>query len=42
MLTNVEALAQGEGGDYNSPIWERYYRPDGTGYNCTQTGNEKC
>ena len=40
-LENVEALASGEG-DYNQSIWERYYRPDGTGYNCTKTGSETC
>lgn len=38
---NVEALASGEN-DYSQKIWERYYRPDGTGYNCTKTGNETC
>ena len=42
VLANVEALAQGEGGDYSSPIWDRYYRPDNTGYNCTKTGNQTC
>ena len=40
-LVNVEALANGEN-DYNSPVWERYYRPDNTGYNCTKTGNQTC
>lgn len=40
-LDNIEALASGEG-DYNQKIWERYYRPDGTGYNCTKTGSETC
>lgn len=40
-MANVEALASGEG-DYSQRIWERYYRPDGTGYNCTKTGNETC
>ncbi len=41
MLANVEALAGGES-DYNSKVWERYYRPEGDGYNCTKTGNETC
>lgn len=41
MLANVEALASGES-DYDSEIWERYYRPEGDGYNCTQTGSETC
>ena len=40
-IANVEALASGEN-DYSQKIWERYYRPDGTGYNCTKTGNETC
>lgn len=40
-LANVEALASGEG-DYSQKIWERFYRPDCTGYNCTKTGNETC
>lgn len=41
MLANVEALASGES-DYDKKIWERYYRPEGDGYNCTKTGNETC
>ena len=40
-MANVEALASGEN-DHSQKIWERYYRPDGTGYNCTKTGNETC
>ena len=40
-LANVEALAQGEGGDYGSPVWTLYYRGDG-GYNCTKPGNQIC
>lgn len=40
MLANVEALAGG--GEYDSNIWERYYRPEGDGYNCTKTGSETC
>ena len=33
MFSNLEALASAE---------ERFYRPDGTGYNCAQPGNETC
>ena len=40
-MANIEALASGEN-DHSQKIWERYYRPDGTGYNCTKTGNETC
>lgn len=40
-LANVEALASGES-DYDSKIWERYYRPEGDGYNCTKGGSETC
>lgn len=40
-MENVEALASGEG-DYNQKIWERYYRPEGDGYNCTKGGSETC
>lgn len=42
VLANIEALAQNESGDYSQKIWERFYRPDGTGYNCTKTGDETC
>ena len=41
MFSNLEALASAEG-SYNQKIWERFYRPDGTGYNCAQPGNETC
>ena len=41
MFSNLEALASAEGG-YDQKIWERFYRPDGTGYNCAQPGNETC
>lgn len=41
MLENIEALADEEG-NYNKKIWERFYRPEGDGYNCTQTGHETC
>jgi hypothetical protein len=41
-LSNVEALASDEGVYSDEEIWERYYRPDGTGYNCTKTGSETC
>jgi hypothetical protein len=37
-LANVEALAD----EYCDKKWEKYYRPDGTGYNCSPTGNESC
>lgn len=37
MFSNLEALASAEGG-YDQKIWERFYRPDGTGYNCAQPG----
>ena len=40
-MANIEALASGEN-NHSQKIWERYYRPDGTGYNCTKTGNETC
>lgn len=40
-LQNVDALSQTESGNGES-VWERYYRPDGTGYNCTKTGNTTC
>lgn len=40
MLDNVEALASGE--ENNDRVWERFYRPEGDGYNCTKTGNETC
>lgn len=41
MLQNVEALANSES-DYDKNVWERYYREDGSGYNCTKTGSETC
>lgn len=41
-LSNVEALADNEEVYSNEKIWERYYRSDGTGYNCTKTGSETC
>lgn len=41
-LSNVEALADNEEVYSNEKIWERYYRSDGTGYNCTKTGGETC
>lgn len=41
MFSNLEALANAEGG-YDQKIWERFYRPDGTGYNCAKPGNETC
>lgn len=41
-LLNVEALANDEGVYSNEKIWERNYRSDGTGYNCTKTGDETC
>lgn len=40
-LANVEALAQSES-DYDKKIWERHYREDNTGYNCSKTGSETC
>lgn len=40
-MENVEALATGES-DYNQKIWERYYREEGDGYNCTKGGSETC
>ena len=40
-LANVEALATGES-DYKQKIWERYYREEGDGYNCTKGGSETC
>ena len=40
-MENVEALATGES-DYNQKIWERYYREEGHGYNCTKGGSETC
>lgn len=40
-LANVEALAQSES-DYDQKIWERHYREDNTGYNCSKTGGETC
>lgn len=43
MFSNLEALASAEGeGDYDQKIWEKFYRPDGTGYNCAKPGNETC
>ena len=45
-LANVEALAKGEeSGDcavYYENVWDRFYREDGTGYNCAKIGNECC
>lgn len=41
-LANMEALANDEGVHSNERIWERYYRSDGSGYNCTKYGNETC
>lgn len=38
-LANVEALADNE---YDIAIWERYYRPEGDGYNCIKAGSETC
>lgn len=40
-LANIEALAQSES-DYDKKIWERHYREDNTGYNCSKTGSETC
>jgi hypothetical protein len=40
-MENVEALATGES-DYKQKIWERYYREEGDGYNCTKGGSETC
>jgi hypothetical protein len=40
-MANVEALANNEN-DYDKKIWERYYRPDNTGYNCVKLGGETC
>ena len=40
-MENVEAWATGES-DYNQKIWERYYREEGDGYNCTKGGSETC
>lgn len=42
ILKNIEALSNNETSDYDKKIWERYYREDGTGYNCTKTGGETC
>lgn len=39
-LDNVEALANNN--EYDQKIWERYYREDNTGYNCTKGGSETC
>jgi len=40
-LANVEALADGET-EYCKNVWNRYYRPEGDGYNCTKNGSETC
>lgn len=40
-LVFVSALVQDEGG-YDDLVWERYYRPEGDGYNCTRGGSESC
>jgi len=39
-LANVEALAQTE--SVWNPIWNVYFRPDGTGFNCWQWGTNIC
>ena len=38
-LENVEALASGELSEHK---WERFYYPDGTGHNCSPTGDDTC
>ena len=40
-MENVEAVSTGES-DYTQKIWERYYREEGDGYNCTKGGSETC
>ncbi len=37
-MENVEALAD----EYDEKVWERFYREDKTGYNCSKTGSETC